>query len=327
MLPTPWGLNHNIGMSVTNLTVNANNKVANVFQVPSGNSLSKVGFFVVSCSANATVDVRIETVGADGNPTGTLVSAGANVNHNITTAMTNAWQEVTLGTAAAVTPGQLIAVVVSNTVSAGTFIVGTPANATGQFQMPYCDVFTASWSKTTANTLLSAVQIDGAWANVPAIIPATALTQAAFGSTSSPDERGNKITLPFAARAVGIWALNAYTNTSSAFNYKVYDPDGVALVDEAWDADYRSSLNSNGRTTFYFDSPVTLARNQPYRISIVPSSTNTVSLSRITVNASEYMNAMDLGSNCIETTRTDAGAWTDIDTSRLLMGWVLDRVG
>lgn len=327
MVPGVWGLNHNVVPSVSNLTVSANNIIANVLQVPAGTSLSKVGFIVVSCSANATVDVRIETVGADGNPTGTLVSAGANVNHNITTGMVSAWQEVTLGTAAVVTPGQLIAVVISNTVSAGTFVLGQPSNATGQFQFPYCDVFTASWSKTTANPMLSAVMIDGAWARVPSVWPASSLSNVTFGSTSTPDERGNKITLPFKARAVGAWFMNLYTNTSSAFNYKVYDDADTVLVNEAWDGDYRSNLNSTGRTIFYFDSPIELTKDAAYRLTMVPSSTNTVGISRIGVNASAYMSALDLGGSCIETSRTDAGAWTDTGTARLFMGWILDQIG
>lgn len=325
MVPTPYGLNHNTVIGISNQSVAANNIVAAVFQAPSAGSVTKIGFLVVSCSANATVDVRLETVGADGNPTGTLVSAGANVNHNITTGMVNAWQEVTLGTAGTVTKGQLIAIVISNTVSAGTFVLGMANNGLQQTQLPFQSVFTASWTKSVTPIVCGMV-LGGVWARIPGLYPARAMGGTTFGSTSTPDERGMKITLPFKARAIGLWFCDLATNTSSAFSFKVYDDADTVLVNTVWDADYRSSLNAYGRTLFMFDSAITLEANRAYRATKVPSSTNTVAVQFIDVNDSTIMNALDMGASCVSTSRTDAGAWTDTATTRILMGWILDQV-
>lgn len=326
MLPSPWGLNHNVTPAVANSTVAANNISAVIMQAPVAGALSKVGFLVVSCSANATVNVRIETVGADSNPTGTLVAAGANVNHNITTAMSNAWQEVTIGTPPTLTQGQLIAVVISNTVSAGAYVLGTVNSGITQVHFPFSSLFTASWARSVTPQICG-VYIAGAWRNVPGIWPVKAIAATSYGSTSTPDERGMKITLPRAARAIGVWFQDIVANTSSAFNFKVYDSAGNTLVDKAWDADYRTSLNAHGRHVFLFDSSLSLIAGESYRVTRLPSTTNTVGFGYVDVNDASIMNALDLGANCISTSRTDAGAWTDTDTTRLLMGWVLDRIG
>lgn len=326
LLPAPWGLNHNTTPAVANSSVSANNISAVIMQAPAAGTLGKVGFLVVSCSANATVDVRIETVGADGNPTGTLVAAGANVNHNITTAMSNAWQEVTIGTPPTLTQGQLIAITISNTVSPGTYVLGTVNAGSVQQHMPFSSLFTASWARSVTPQIL-AVQIGGTWRRIQGIAPAKAIASTAYGSTSTPDERGMKIALPFKARAIGVWFHDLATNTSSAFEYKVYDAADTVVASKVWDADYRTSLNAYGRTIWLFDSPVELTKDAFYRVTKVPSTTNTVALGYMDVNDSTLMNALDLGTNCIATSRTDAGAWTDVNTTRFQMGWILDQIG
>lgn len=326
MVPSPWGLNHNVSLAWTNQTINANNIVGNVLQATRGGSLSKVGFYVVSCSANATVDVRVETVGADGHPTGTLVAANANINFNITTGMANVWQEVTLTSAPTITAGQMLAVVISNTVSAGTFILGSPGTSAGQFQLPYYDLFTASWAKSVS-PLAMGLMVNGTWMRVPGIYPANGIGITGYGSTSTPDERGIKITLPYRARAIGLWLADYAVSTSSDFAYKAYDDADTVLFNTTFDPDHRSSLNSNGRTTFYFSTPLTLEAERAYRFTKLPSSTNQVGFQFMNANDTALMDGFDMGQRCISTQRTDAGAWTDTATQILLMGLILDQIG
>lgn len=324
MMPSPWGLNHNVSLAWTNVTINANNIAGNVFQATRAGSLTKVGFYVVSCSANATVDVRVETVGADGNPTGTLVGATTNVNFNITTSMTNVWQEVTLTLPATITRGQMLAVVISNTVSPGTFIIGAPGTSAGQWQLPYSDLFTASWAKG-ASPYSMGVMVDGTWMRVPGMFPVNGLGITGYGSTTNPDERGIKITLPFKARALGVWASDYAVGSSSDFAWKVYDDTGAALINKTWDPDHRSNLNSNGRNTFYFDSPLTIEANRAYRITKLPSTTNQVGFQFMNVSNAALMSAINMGFSSISTQRVDAGAWTDTATQILLMGLIIDQ--
>lgn len=325
MLPSPWGMNHNVSLAWTNVTVNANNIAGNVFQATRSGSLTKIGFYVVSCSVNATVDVRVETVGADGNPTGTLVGTTTNVNFNITTGMANVWQEVTLTLPAAITRGQMLAVVISNTVSAGTFILGAPGTGAGQWQLPYSDLFTASWAKG-ASPFSMGFLVDDVWMRVPGIMPANGLGITGYGSSSNPDERGIRIILPFKARAIGVWVSDYAVGTTSDFAWKVYDGSDNVLLNKAWDPDHRSNGNSNGRNTFYFDEPIQMEDNRPYRFTKLPSSTNQVGFQFVNVASAALIDAFDLGANCLSTQRTDAGAWTDTATQRLFAGVIIDQI-
>ena len=145
-IPQAHTVSYPIISSVMALTA-VSYKGAVIIQAPKTGNISNIGFLASVYNTQADIDVRIETINASGDPSGTLWTANTNVAYSVTSV---GWKETAALTAsAAVVAGDLIAVVFANPAS-GTpswglaALTGNGGNA-GQ-NLPYCDYYTTAWA-------------------------------------------------------------------------------------------------------------------------------------------------------------------------------------
>jgi hypothetical protein len=314
----------NLATSSFNATmiIDANGEKAGwVMQAPKTGTIDRVGFLTVTVTTGDTVDVRVETVDASGLPTGTLFGTNTNNSQVIAAADDNTWFEVTLTAGASVTRGDFFAVVVS--------LPGS--GATGNMQIaryspvisitpPYCLLYTSSWAKGSFSPVGSVRYSDATYPPIPGLVSVTALAANNVNTGTTPDERGVKFVPNCGCKVSGIWFA---TSSASDSVVKLYDSTDTLLASKAYDGDVAQATNPRMVT---LDTEVTLTAGATYRATVLPSSATNVQLWRLThrSDAAAQMPGNDWAFQ--ETTRTDAGAWTDTANARTQMGLVLSAV-
>lgn len=290
----------------------AGEKFAGVFQVPKTGNIDRIGFLTGSVTSSQTLRVTLQTL-SSGDPTGTLV--GSSVKGTQTSPAASTFYEVTLGAVAAVTQGDFVAAVVEFDGTAGNLNIQCSQLYQARL-FPYCDHFTAAWSKQDRCPIFSIRYDDGTYADILGM-PAASFPSTAYNSGSTPDERALYFSVPFPTRCTGASLRMGCSGTSANFDVILYDSDGTTTLAST------SVLATNQRTTggfdpceYLFTSSATLYANTNYRISVKPTSANNVTLQEFTVNAAGMLDGVPGGSNWHLSTRTDAGAWSQTTTRR-----------
>ena len=302
--------------SGTSTTIDAaGEKFAYVFRAPKSGNISVVSFRTETVTTGDDVDVRLETIDpATGDPTGTLVSANANKTQTILDANDNAWFDVTLTAAGAVTIGDMIAIVIVAPVGfAGNITFAYYSNITlciAGVTNPegYCDLYvSAAWGKKTADLygmMFRAGYDDGTFPFIPGVLVCN-VAEYTFNSGDDPDEYGIHFEVPFKGRVARICASLEADNDATI---RLYDTDGAAvLASQAIDKDIRS-----GTGHFRYEcpcaSPPTLTASNWHRLSVLPGAAD-VQLQYFTPTAAAHLEQMGLG-GVQGTSRVDAGAWS-----------------
>lgn len=319
-LMLPWEMPAWTGSAIT--LDAAADRAGCVFKVSKTGNISKLTIRVAGVTTSQALDIGLYTVDSNGDPTatayggmtvGTLASVSANTTY-----------EITLGTAASATRGDTVAAVLKYSGTAGTINVASYFNSQVSQGFPYAaNNLTGSYThQNNAKPLLTVGYDDGTY-EAMGVIPANATGNPTFNSGSTPDEIGNRITLPFSCRAAGAWMYADIDNVASVV---LYDTDGTTALETVAIVPNERS----GTTTCYyfipFSSSRTLTINSTYRIVLKPTSTSNVGYSRMTVLSAAQMGMLPLGTNCYETSRTDAGSWTDDNTSRISIGLLIDQL-
>lgn len=306
----------------------AADRVAWVFKVPKTGNIDRISFRTGTVTSSQSLDVGLRTVDASGDPTSTAygsMSVGAQASVSASTTY-----EVTLGAAASATIGDTVAVVIQYTSTAGTLQIISNWSGSQSQVFPYCDNNTAAaWAKVTggAAPVVSIRYDDGNYYGIGGV-PACNGAGQSFSSSSTPDEIGNLINIPFYCRAWGFWLL---ADIDNAADVVLYDTDGTtALKTVSLVANERTGTGS-GVYMIPFASTQDLTINSNYRIVLKPTTTSNVQIQRMTVLAAGHMDMAPLGQKCYETSRTDAGAWTETTTQRVSIGLLVnglsDNVG
>lgn len=304
----------------------AGEKAALVLQAPKAGTIDRLGFVTGTLTTGDTVDVRLETVGTDGNPSGSLWAT--NTNGSVAVAAASTGYEATLTAGATVDRDDFLAVVIVNGSTPGNFLVAgmTPLLGSGP---PNGAQFTSgAWSRSP--TAIPTVWIrynDGSYAYIPGVLPGTVTTSPALSSTSTPDEIGMKITVPAACKVGGLWAFSADTSTPD-LTAKLYDSGGSVLESVVIDGDY-VSLSSPALKVhrLRFDTEVNLAAGDVVRATLLLTTTTSFSVPRIlSLISDSAATAYPHGGAAVGTERTDGGSWTD-DTDRLYpVGLILTAI-
>src|SRR3990167_5540091 len=294
-------------------------------------------FGTVEKTGGCTVDVSAQDVADGGNPllpdeTQDQVVTIANADANFAS---NTWYSATFGTTRTVTRGQPFAVVLEFTPTTG-FQAG--------------DSFMLRAINANSPTAISAMKskLSGAWAAV-ALTGTLVLifndstygrlgsntqpgangnTGVAFNNASTPDERGNRLVVAAPVGICGIALAASWAGTSSDFDLVLYDTNGTSVL-ESVSADASKLDNITGHTggiPFWFDTVVALTASSAYRILLKPTTANNVTVFYATVANAAYLGAWTLGTGLYGTSRTDAGAWTESDTTRYGVYPILTRL-
>ncbi len=313
-LNPPWGglaLPPTFGTSAINSTTARNGKV---FVVGTTGNIHKVGFKVLGAITPNQCEVRVETVGADGLPTGTLVATNTKASF---TPAASTWFLLTLTADAAVTRGQLVAIVIQPTGTAPDITINDINGSYGG-SFPYSGRYSGTvWSMSSDMPMVATEYSDGSYPHHANCWPVQTVQNLTFNSTTTPDEKGIKFRTPFPGVLEGFWM---FVDGDGDFSVKLYE-DTTLVETVVWDKDYRNNLTSAAAPYWMtFAANHNTTTNTWYRLTVVPAGATNVSLVEFTVNTSAIMAAMPGGGNLIATSRTDAGAFTDTDTTFPMIG-------
>ena len=306
----------------------ASEKAGMVVTVPKAGNIRKIGFRTGTVTTGATMDVRIETMAADGTPSGTLWAANTNVSHVIADTDDNVWLTTAALTAnATVALGDKIAVVISN--PAASFGTLTIARFNGQLgAVPYTLLFTTSWgAKSQRAPVLALEYSDGSYEPIFGVPGAFESDDANLNynvDTIAQDEVALKLQIPFSARLAGVWWQGSAT-AGADFDIVIYDSDGTTVLSStSFDGDLGGT--STHPRYLALDTKVVLAINTNYYVTLKPTTTANVGLRYVDFDVAALLDTMDGGQNWRWSSRVGAGAWTDIATRRPLMGLLLDQL-
>lgn len=311
--PLPLFFNGIGGISLSATT----HRHGSICTVPKAGTLDVVGIRTGTVTTAADLRIRIETVNASGDPSGTLVAAGAD--GSVASPAANTWYDVTIVTPPTLTAGQLIAIVVDCPSGSPNLQI---ARITGQSgQIPYTDLFATSWAKSN-NLPLGALKISGSWVTTPDFVPFTTLTSVDFDVGSSPDERGNVFTCPIDCEINGAW-FSGTGSSAGAHIVRVYDASNTVLTSTTVGAGVNAGFNSPGR--FIGLPPVNLEAGSLYRVVVRPTSAAVVGVRRMVFPSTDHAAAFANGI-FRSTERTNDGSWTDTNTSVESIGLIVSKV-
>lgn len=298
------------GNSTASMT-SAGHKVAFIQQVPVSGSITAVMLRVQSVSSAQTLRVSLQTIGSDGRPSGSAY--GGSVYGTQASPSTLSYV-VTLGTPATAVAGDIIAVVIEWDSTAGNVGIGYVGSALGVTSLPVVVTYNGSaWSTPIGNSApLCGLSYSGVY--YPNLcFTRHGNTSTAFNSSSSPDEYGIRLYLPYSIQVNGV--LVALQGAAGAdFDVCLYR--GTTLMTSVsvdGDLIYASGLAAN---QLLFPAAQILLPNVEYVLSVKPTTTTSLTLSRATSFLSNaLLGAYPLGTNGYEMTRSDAGSWSSSTTT------------
>lgn len=304
----------------------SNGKIGYVVQAPISGDIERFAFQMATVTTGAIMDCRIETVNSVGQPTGTLWGTDTNnAAFTINNTDDDLMLEVTLTSPATVVKGDLIALVVSN-----------PAASFGNMQfrtmiqpfsptIPYGGTNNGSaWSKSQFNPPIALYYAGGTRVAPAGCIPARNFTTQTVNSGTTPDEVGNKITLPFSCKVSGIVGVFSGPATATV-NVKIYSAADALLVDKPM-TNQQSATTGVAMKYWYFDDVITLDKDTVYRVAIQGTNATNWLMGYIDSDSTTWVDTWDLGQNCVWTERTDLGAWTETNTKRAMLSLLIDEI-
>lgn len=309
----------------TSLQIDANGeKVAFIVQAPKSGTVVKLCFWVFTVTTGNTIDVRLETVDASGNPSGTLWDSPTN-NARATANITAAgWYAVTLNSSQTVAQGDYMAIVLAHTGNSANLTISTVDPTSCAQEFPYSAQYIASWTKLK-NCPICAIEypsttyevIQGAW-------PINGYGNVAFNNTGT-NERGLRVKLPYPTRAVGAWV---WADLDGDTELRLYDVDDLVnyVARVVIDKDARQTT-TQGRQVYYFTSAAPLSPQHEYFLMLHPTTATNVTLTHVDVlgTTPPLLDAMDGGKEIYYADRAGTGSFTPNTTRRPMMGLILDQ--
>lgn len=313
-------------LSLLNLAGN-NLKVGWVFSVPHSGSIDKVGFKTNTVTVGDTLDVRLETVDTNGFPSGTLWGTDTRNNQVVAATDDNKFFEVTLISPAVVSSG--------NTGDYMALVIALPAVPVGNMQIarassgpatvPYCVGFFTAWAKVNATTcIIGSIHYSdgvGSYANMSGYAPIDGITLEDYSSSTNPNERGNKITVPFGCRVIGFW-LDSQISGAGDSQLKLYDAADNQLAEQTIDGNVGLSLS--GWRFIYLTQKVELKAGDVVRATRLALDANNTRMQGITCPAG--MIGAVPGGAYVTWTERNGGAWTDTANKQGFIGLLIDAV-
>lgn len=316
------------GMSLTGMTIDAaGEKVAFILQATKTGTIRKVGFRVHTVTTAGDVDVRLEGVDlANGDPDGTLLHASAEL--AAFTISTTGWKtaDFGVGNGAAVTIGDLIAVVIQDNASSAPDIAISVTSDQELWRNIYANLFTAAWAPNTNNTANVGLELsDGTYMPGMGYTAWASTAEPVYDQNDTPDHRGMIFQFPVPVRVVG---AGGWFDLDGEANLKLFDSDGTTVLRTvAMDRDVRRATTA-GPFLCWFDGPEILTKNTNYRIVLEATSTSNVKTHEFTVDSVAVMDVFEGGQNFHLTTsktQTAEGDWTQTTTTRPYMGLIIDQ--
>lgn len=314
-----------------------------IFPADEAVALTRLGFrYGVRTGTPPTYKASLQGVDAAGNPDGTIKGGGSPAAVTFTPPASAAWdgtfQSVTLANSyTPANPGEMLAMVIaydSGTVDASNKSSFSNRCDGGVYGLPYAIENNAGTRARAGGLPIFAYGSATKWYGHPLQnVTVTPL----FNSGSTPDEYAAKFTLPTTFVATytlkGIRLMGQSPVAAGSMKVNLYDATTV-IATATLDQDYFQSSGGTREMTFLFQDVTrpTLTAGNTYRIGFQPQGAQNIGVNRMQVaNAAEW-DAWPGGQDWAVSTRTDAGAWTDVLTDRiicdlLIANWALSPPG
>ena len=321
----------------------AGNKLAWIVQAPKSGEITRLGIQVIVITTSQSIDVRVEPVGTDGNPTGSLYAAGSS---GAIASVTNSDPVfATLSVPCFITAGAVFAVVVSWTGTVGDFEIEWDGRSVN-VGFPYLREYTGgAWTKIEGTCCVFVEYSGGdrvSCNTTHGFMSDGVGNDLAVGSV---DEGGVKFLVPFTCRVIGIAMTSIIEgitgpsdlNIITDMEITLYDANSVVLANgRSYGATYNPV--ARGQLIFFFDSSpspaVVLIPNTLYRLTVrLYSHAETdpgISMSGVTTFNTGTGLGMDFSTfqrDWIWTHRANGGSWTDRAWSRACFYPVIDQLG
>lgn len=299
----------------------AGEKAAHVFEVPKSGTVSTVRVRVNAASDPQTLRVGLYTVDTDGLPTTTAYGGSV---YGTATPTANSELAVTLGTAATMTRGDRVAVVVEFDSTVGSVNIGRNGNITTLF--PYTALYTGSWAKNAGGPIVTLGYSDGSYPPIFGVLPSLSnySSQTFNVDTSGFDEYGFVWTAPFAGRLRGVVGPIATAAAGADFElirYTGTTADETVTVD----GDHVVSTFNSRPHHILFPTGMRFQRGDVIRVAVRPTTTNGITINHLTVTQSAILEAF-FGTDFKLCRRLDQGAWTDEATMAPIIYPLIDQL-
>ena len=297
-------------------------RIETVFQALEAATLTKLWHF---CSSAVSPPVlRISLQGVDtttGLPDGTIKGATNNALATFTPT-SNAGSWLTLGESYTCTRGEYLAIVIeysSGTIDAShTASINYAFNGNANRTFDYV-ITTVSGTRTRSTNM----PVFGYASNTRSYgRPLTAQGTITYNSGSSPNEYALRFVVPSGAMTsytiAGARLIFSPNPASSTCTISLYDGT-TALHSYTFDTDVASTSAAVPRVIdvlFTDSSLTTLSPGNTYRIGITTASGTNTNLLNLSVLLNADLDAVFCGKEWYQSSRTGAGAWTDLTTSR-----------
>jgi len=325
--------------SFVGTTINAaGEKVAACFRVPKSGVLNRCEFVVGTVGNNPDNGLRVsfQDLDASGHPDGTQdqfrTMAGPFVGNTWQTPGLMTSDGTDTGIKRTVVAGDRIALVVefeSFVASDSIDIRRYPllgADGTGEMEYYSDEFITGAWVRPTSTPGMIPLALeyvtDGYVNILENCYPILAFANATYNTGSTPDERALRFQVPMACVCDGAWIRADFDGDCDIL---LIDSDGTTVL-ATTTVDSSARGFTTGATAVVRWAGVALTANTTYRVSVRPSTVTSLNLFGFTVENNARMLAAPGGTTWYQSTRTDAGAWTDTDTSRPFIGLHLSQI-
>lgn len=333
--PPPLGVSGQVSIQDGYLLDAAGESFALLCQAPLDGVIRKVHVAVGSVFASGDVEARIEGVTSGAAPDGSLNGTATKTQ----TVSASGWTTFDFGASngATVTRGQDLSLVFKNdTISPANLYLKTFLDTRDQFNAGFPLLYSSNAAGIVNYLPLLAIEYStGELPAIPGVLPGVSLFGPQWVNTDNPKTRGLKFRLEFPARLVGCWVWLDTSTAGGAGDYTVelFDAAGARFSTRV-KRDFPPLYNAGEAPAVQFcrfDVAQTLAKNADYRLCVTPSGANSCQLNGFDVADNAYLAAYPGGANWHYTaTNADPptllGDWTDTDTSRPLMGLILDQL-
>jgi hypothetical protein len=290
--------NNTIALSGTNL------KLARIVTIKQTGTIAKAGFAFVTAPSQS-INIRIETLsGSPGLPTGSLYGGGSS---ETIASPAAGWNVVTLGTPATCTVGDMVAIVVEWTSTAGSSVnLNTDPVSIGRQSSNA--VYTASWAKNNGAAINAYLEYNGGVVHSgPAMSASNASTgPSTLASNTTPDESGNRWVFPAPMRISGAVLRFVTAAFAAAADIVVLVGSTESVCATPGGAEY----NAVGQYIIPCSAPIIVPANTPVYITLRPTTT-TGTYRDTKISAYSAAHRAVAWPNTYAVQRTNAGAWTE----------------
>jgi len=296
----------------------ASEKAVVILQCPKAGTLDRFDFNIGTVTNSPENGLRASFQGVsltDGQNDGTILGATSNAFVTYAHTVGAGWKSTNFGETVTVTRGQLIACVLD---WAGAFTAGDSVTLSHTapggplFGLPYGIAVTGT-KNTTALPLIALHYTDG-YAFLGPTLPGVNLFTSVgvyHVDSATADEWGLAFAVPFPFRLNRVRVTITVT-AGATFELLVYDGDGTTVLDTVTHDGDVTAQAGTGVYDFVCSADVVGAANTVYRVTIRPTTTNTVNLQYVGFASVDLMDTMEGGRNFYMTSRLDqGGAWTD----------------